>query len=173
LRGAGKQAEEARTLSRYSEARSLSAVALAVVSLQESPDSLLTPAARGTLKWLIDFGQIDALVMGCRVYPNLAKAAATDRSLASGITTILAGSRDVDIARAAGLNVPRELRRSDGLSARESEVHELLAQGRSNREIAKALFISESTTKVHVRHIYEKLGVHTRVEAAAAFDAGA
>jgi DNA-binding NarL/FixJ family response regulator len=38
--------------------------------------------------------------------------------------------------------------------------------GRSNRDIARTLFISESTTKVHVRHIYEKLGVHTRAELA-------
>jgi Response regulator containing a CheY-like receiver domain and an HTH DNA-binding domain len=62
--------------------------------------------------------------------------------------------------------MPRELRRSETLSPREREVHELLAQGRSNREIAKTLFISESTVKVHVRHILEKLGVHTRTEAA-------
>ena len=63
--------------------------------------------------------------------------------------------------------MPRELRRTEGLSKREYEVYELLAQGRSNREIAKALFISESTTKVHVRHIFEKLKVRTRAEAAA------
>jgi len=62
--------------------------------------------------------------------------------------------------------MPRELRRSETLSPREREVHELVAQGRSNREIAKTLFISESTVKVHVRHILEKLGVHTRTEAA-------
>jgi DNA-binding CsgD family transcriptional regulator len=72
----------------------------------------------------------------------------------------------VDLGRSAGLEMPRELRRDGGLSPREREVHDLLAQGRSNREIAKTLFISESTTKVHVRHIYEKLGVHTRAEAA-------
>jgi ATP/maltotriose-dependent transcriptional regulator MalT len=38
--------------------------------------------------------------------------------------------------------------------------------GRSNKDIGRTLFISESTTKVHVRHIYEKLGVHTRAELA-------
>jgi DNA-binding NarL/FixJ family response regulator len=64
--------------------------------------------------------------------------------------------------------MPRELRREGTLSAREQEIYELLVQGRSNREIAKTLFISESTTKVHVRHIFEKLGVHTRAEAARA-----
>jgi DNA-binding NarL/FixJ family response regulator len=62
--------------------------------------------------------------------------------------------------------MPRELQRSEGLSAREREVYEHLVQGRTNREIASALFISESTTKVHVRHIFEKLGVHSRAEAA-------
>ena len=62
--------------------------------------------------------------------------------------------------------MPRELRRSERLSARERDVYELIMQGRSNREIAVTLFISESTAKVHVRHIYEKLGVHNRAELA-------
>jgi DNA-binding NarL/FixJ family response regulator len=48
------------------------------------------------------------------------------------------------------------------------EVHELLAQGLTNEEIAKLLYISVSTTKVHVKHIYEKLGVRSRLEAARA-----
>jgi len=54
-----------------------------------------------------------------------------------------------------------------GLTPRELEVYELLAQGRSNRSIAETLFISESTAKLHVQHIFEKLGVHSRAEAVA------
>ena len=53
-----------------------------------------------------------------------------------------------------------------GLSAREWEVLELVAAGRSNGEIAETLFISPKTASVHVTHILDKLGVNNRVEAA-------
>jgi DNA-binding CsgD family transcriptional regulator len=54
-----------------------------------------------------------------------------------------------------------------GLTAREREVLALLAAGQTNRGIAEALFISESTASVHVSNIIGKLGVTNRVEAAA------
>jgi DNA-binding CsgD family transcriptional regulator len=54
-----------------------------------------------------------------------------------------------------------------GLTARELEVLRLVADGRSNQQIANTLFISRKTASVHVSHILAKLGVHTRVEAAA------
>ena len=53
-----------------------------------------------------------------------------------------------------------------GLSAREWEVLELVAAGRSNGEIAETLYISPKTASVHVTHILDKLGVSNRVEAA-------
>jgi DNA-binding NarL/FixJ family response regulator len=53
-----------------------------------------------------------------------------------------------------------------GLTARELEVLVLMAAGRTNRQIAEALFISRSTASVHVSHILAKLGVATRTEAA-------
>jgi DNA-binding CsgD family transcriptional regulator len=52
------------------------------------------------------------------------------------------------------------------LTQREIEVLELLAEGLTNREIAARLFISEKTVGSHVAHIFEKLGVHSRVGAA-------
>jgi DNA-binding NarL/FixJ family response regulator len=54
-----------------------------------------------------------------------------------------------------------------GLTRREAEVLALLAAGRSNRQIAQALFISPKTVGVHVSNILAKLGVAGRVEAAA------
>jgi DNA-binding CsgD family transcriptional regulator len=52
------------------------------------------------------------------------------------------------------------------LTAREREVLEQLATGRSNSEIAKKLWIAEGTVRKHLNHVYEKLGVRTRTEAA-------
>jgi DNA-binding NarL/FixJ family response regulator len=54
-----------------------------------------------------------------------------------------------------------------GLSPREREVLQLIAQGRSNREIGNALFISTPTVKVHVRSILTKLALDSRTAAAA------
>jgi DNA-binding CsgD family transcriptional regulator/tetratricopeptide (TPR) repeat protein len=54
-----------------------------------------------------------------------------------------------------------------GLTPREREVLVLLADGRTNREIGEALFMSESTAGVHVSRILGKLGVASRTEAAA------
>ena len=54
-----------------------------------------------------------------------------------------------------------------GLTAREREVLALVATGQTNRRIADALFISESTAGVHVSNILGKLGVTSRTEAAA------
>jgi DNA-binding NarL/FixJ family response regulator len=52
------------------------------------------------------------------------------------------------------------------LTEREQQVLELVAQGRSNAEVAQQLFLSENTVKKHVRNVLQKLHVNNRVQAA-------
>jgi len=58
-----------------------------------------------------------------------------------------------------------------GLTHREEEILELLAQGMSTARIEETLCISQATAKTHAHHVYEKLGVHSRDEARALVDA--
>jgi DNA-binding CsgD family transcriptional regulator/tetratricopeptide (TPR) repeat protein len=63
--------------------------------------------------------------------------------------------------------VPGSAAASLGLTQREAEVLELIAEGRTNRQIGQELFITEKTASLHVSHILAKLGVAGRGEAAA------
>lgn len=55
--------------------------------------------------------------------------------------------------------------RKPTLTGREIEVLQLVAQGKTSREIGDALYISENTVKNHIRNILDKLGLHSRNEA--------
>jgi DNA-binding CsgD family transcriptional regulator len=58
--------------------------------------------------------------------------------------------------------------RAPQLTEREREVLGLVAQGLTNREVARRLFVSSATVRTHLEHAYEKLGVRTRAAAVAA-----
>jgi DNA-binding NarL/FixJ family response regulator len=73
-------------------------------------------------------------------------------------------SRQIDAGRPGG---PVPSGGPDSLTARERDVVALIVEGRSNREIARQLFISEKTVSVHVSNLLAKLGVRSRAEAAA------
>ena len=80
------------------------------------------------------------------------RAAATGESaLAPAVSSRLRASREA----------------ADSLTAREAEVLTLVAEGRSNRDIGRTLFLSEATVKSHLVHIFTKLGVGSRTQAVA------
>jgi NarL family two-component system response regulator LiaR len=62
--------------------------------------------------------------------------------------------------------IPDEKKREDlGITRRELEILELIAQGMSNREIAEKLYVSENTVKTHSSRVFDKLGAKRRTQA--------
>jgi DNA-binding NarL/FixJ family response regulator len=68
-------------------------------------------------------------------------------------------------ARAHDAPGPADVPAGEELTPREAEVLRLIADGRSNREIARALFVSEATVKTHVNRIFAKTGSRDRAQA--------
>lgn len=62
-------------------------------------------------------------------------------------------------------------RREEGLTPAERRVAALVAEGRTNREVAAALFLGERTVETHLTHVYAKLGIRSRTELARALAA--
>jgi DNA-binding NarL/FixJ family response regulator len=89
-------------------------------------------------------------------------------SLAQGIRSVHAGQTLLadDVAAVLVAGGAASPSGSSGLTEREGDVLRELTQGRSNREIARALVVSEKTVKTHVSNILLKLGVQDRTQAA-------
>jgi DNA-binding NarL/FixJ family response regulator len=159
-------AREAEHLSTAVEVRTLASAVCAMVGAGEND----VAPARQLLQLASSLGTWDPVVAAARSSSALAGVLASIEEFRTQLADVYSASNDLALARRAGLRTrssraPRAL-----LSPRELEVLGLLARGFRNRDIARALVISESTAKVHVRHILEKLGVRTRTEAASRLD---
>jgi two-component system nitrate/nitrite response regulator NarL len=94
----------------------------------------------------------------------------TIRSVAQGVAVLppaLAETIFSYVVRRAGGRSTEDVREAVTLTPREREVVALIAEGRSNKEIAEQLHIAVHTVKSHVHIILEKLALHTRLEVAA------
>jgi DNA-binding CsgD family transcriptional regulator len=156
-------ARDARLASRGLEIAALSHLAEGISAIAAGNAT----AAVTSLGLVINNRVWDPVVVAVRAAPELGEFVADQLQWRGWLQRLLSASSDASLASKLGLPIPRAATRTQ-LTPRETEVHELLAQGLTNDEIAKVLYISRSTTKVHIKHIYAKLGVRSRLEAARA-----
>jgi LuxR family transcriptional regulator, maltose regulon positive regulatory protein len=103
---------------------------------------------------------LDPFVIAYRAFPPLLRTYALEASTNELTAAVVGRANDHLLCDAYA---PSSV--TDALTPREREVLSLIADGRSNQEISERLVISRHTTKVHVHHILEKLGVHDRISA--------
>ena len=129
------------------------ATSVLIVTMQEEPAYVLEALKAGAAGYLLKD--------------------ATRRELLGAIRAVLRGDSCLDGALAAQLlqrlaheAAPPAEPPVERLTPREHEVLKLVAQGKTNREIAAALVLSSGTVKIHVERIIAKLGVSDRTQAA-------
>jgi DNA-binding NarL/FixJ family response regulator len=121
------------------------AVAVLVLTTYDTDADIVRAIEAGATGYLLKDATRDELLHAIR------SAAAGGSALAPAVASRL-------VARMAAPG-------GSALSAREIEVLELVARGRSNKETARLLHLSEATVKTHLVHVFSKLGVEDRTEA--------
>jgi len=111
---------------------------------------------------VVAYGQIlpRAVLAACVVAAATADGLANGKAPARNGATAFAERASEELARIGG----RRPRFAHELTPSQQRVAELIAGGASNKEIAASLFISEHTVESHLRQIYMKLGVSSRVQ---------
>jgi DNA-binding NarL/FixJ family response regulator len=133
----------------------------AYARFREAEAALATTARSARAARVLRAGHAGALRLGAR--PLLQEIEA----LAGRARLVLTRADEEPPAAAAEVEDKGTPSPLNGLTPRELDVLALMADGRTNREIAAALYISEKTASVHVSHILAKLGVRSRVQAVA------
>jgi len=123
-----------------------------VISAWSTEDIILSALNAGATGYVLK--ERDNLEITLSIRSVLSGGAPIDPFIARRILTLLPGVDTPAVAKAPAETV---------LSQRESEILQLVAEGLSNREIAEQLTISRYTAECHIKNIYKKLAVSSRV----------
>ncbi len=154
-------AGEARGLSRAVEPAVLLAAVDAVSALKRR-DTCAIERVSELEETALSTGAVDLLVTAYRSTPELLAVLLRASSDRDRLVALIRRVGDEDLAGAVGEPVAVGEDPRARLSPRERDVYDLLREGLTNRQIAKLLFIEESTVKAHAHHIYDKLGTRSR-----------
>ena len=118
-----------------------------ILTTYESDDQILAAIEAGAAGYLLKAAPESEILAGLR-------------ATARGETALAPSAAAALVRRTTGRPSP-----GPSLSPRELEVLQLVAQGNSNPAIGRSLFLSETTVKTHLGHVFEKLGVNDRTRA--------
>jgi NarL family two-component system response regulator LiaR len=133
---------------------------------------LLYGVAAGVLVAVLDFARYRFLVVehSLEIYGGVVALLFAGLGIRLGLT--LTRTKEVVVVKevpvpVGGAPFVRDATRMEtlGLTPRELEILEHIAAGKSTREIASALFVSENTVKTHTSRVFEKLGARRRTQA--------
>lgn len=132
------------------------ATAVLLITMHENPDYLLEALRAGAAGYVLKDASRDELLTAVR------RVLSGDSPLDPGLSARLLKRL---VAEGPARSLPEKAGHVQPLTSREIEVLELVALGRTNREIAQSFTLSVGTVKNHVEHIIAKLGVSDRTQA--------
>jgi DNA-binding NarL/FixJ family response regulator len=131
--------------------------AVVVLTTMDDQPSIVAALQAGAIGYLTK--DADATTIGEAVRAAAAGRSVMDGAVQARLVAAVPGAADTEQQVTA--------ESLSGLTSREVEVLSLVAQGRSNREIARLLVVTEATVKTHINHLLAKIGVRDRAAAVA------
>ena len=131
-----------------------------MLTVSEAPQDLAAALRGGACGYLLK--TMDSDMLTAAILRTMAGESVVSPEMTSKLVAAFQSSQ----AEPAAAPVPAEADPLDSLSPRERQILEQIAQGASNKEVARTLGIAETTVKIHVQHILRKLNLSSRVQAA-------